>query len=143
MLLHMNNEDMSDLVNRFSKFMNSSEVSSNSSISPEFISNMANMMKNMNNASNNHSNSTNSDSTINDSENSSQIPNFDMNTILKMKSIFDQMNKKDDPRSNLLLSLKPYLKESRKNKVEQYVQLFNMSKVLDIFNNSSSGGAQK
>lgn len=41
---------------------------------------------------------------------------------------------KDDPRSNLLLSLKPYLKNSRKSKVEQYVQLFNMTKVMEAFN---------
>ena len=65
-----------------------------------------------------------------------------MDMLFKMKAIFDQMNKKDDPRANLLLSLKPYLKESRKNKVEQYVQLFNMSKVIDLFNNQSGGAAK-
>ena len=55
--------------------------------------------------------------------------------LLKMKSIMDKMNNnKNDPRSNLLLSLKPYLKESRKNKVEQYIQLFNMSKIIEAFN---------
>ena len=33
---------------------------------------------------------------------------------MKMKTIIDKMNTKDDPRSNLLQSLKPYLKDSRK-----------------------------
>ncbi len=32
-----------------------------------------------------------------------------------------------------MLSLKPYLKESRKSKVEQYVQLLNMTKVMEAF----------
>ena len=50
-----------------------------------------------------------------------------------MKSIMEKMNSKDDPRANLLLSLKPYLKESRKSKVEQYIKLFNMSKAFDVF----------
>ena len=58
---------------------------------------------------------------------------IDFETIMKMKSIVDKMNTKDDPRSNLLQSLKPYLKDSRKSKVDQYIQLMNMSKVMDVF----------
>ena len=50
-----------------------------------------------------------------------------------MKSIIDKMNIKDDPRSNLLESLKPYLKESRRNKLDQYVQLMNISRVMEVF----------
>lgn len=61
--------------------------------------------------------------------------NIDMNTILKMKSIMDKMqSNKDDPRANLLRSLKPYLKESRKSKIDQYVQLLNMTNIMEIFN---------
>ena len=52
---------------------------------------------------------------------------------MKMKTIIDKMNVKDDPRSNLLLSLKPYLKESRREKLDQYLQLMNISKALDFF----------
>lgn len=59
--------------------------------------------------------------------------NIDFDTIMKMKSIIDKMNVKDDPRSNLLESLKPYLKESRKSKVDQYIQLMNISRVMDVF----------
>ena len=66
-----------------------------------------------------------------------------MEMLLKMKKIFEQMNKKDDPRSQLLLALKPYMKESRKNKIEQYIQLFNMSQIMDIFNKTSGGDSSK
>ena len=52
---------------------------------------------------------------------------------MKMKSIIDNMNTKNDPRSNLLQSLKPYLNDGRKSKVDQYINLMNMSKVLDVF----------
>ena len=48
---------------------------------------------------------------------------------------------KNDPRSNLLMSLKPYLKESRKKKVDQYVQLFGLGKAFEVFN--SLGGENK
>ena len=52
-----------------------------------------------------------------------------------MKKIMDAMkNNKDDPRANLLLSLKPYLKNSRQEKVDQYIKLFNMSKVFEVIN---------
>lgn len=69
------------------------------------------------------------------SDNSSSVNNsstLDFETILKMKSIFEKMNSTEDPRANLLRSLKPYLKNSRQSKVDQYIQLFNMTKVMDI-----------
>ena len=75
---------------------------------------------------------SNSDSKKN---NDSSSFNIDINTMLKMKSIIDAMNnQKDDPRANLLKSLKPYLKESRKEKVDQYIKIFSMEKVFELFN---------
>lgn len=71
----------------------------------------------------------------NSSDFSNMFSGIDMNTILKMKGIMEKMNqKKDDPRSNLLLSLKPYLKRSRQDKVDQYIQLFNMGSILENMN---------
>lgn len=53
---------------------------------------------------------------------------------MKMKTVIDKMNtKNDDPRSKLLNSLRPYLKQSRQNKLDQYIQLMNMSKIIDVF----------
>lgn len=79
---------------------------------------------------NNSSNDNN-----NSASNNNPFSNIDMNTILKMKQVMEKMNqKKDDPRSNLLLSLKPYLKPSRKQKVDQYIQLLNMGSIMENFN---------
>lgn len=73
---------------------------------------------------------------------SSSSPDIDIATLMKMKSIIDSMNSnKDDPRSNLLLSLKPYLKESRQKKVDQYIKLFGLGKAFEVFN--SLGGEEK
>ena len=70
------------------------------------------------------------------------MPNFDMDTMLKMKSIIDNMNRsQNDPRANLLKSLKPYLKPSRKEKVDQYIKLFSMGKAFEILN--PLGGEKK
>ena len=142
------NEDMSEILNKFSAMMNSSKnpetdssnnsdnstKSDNPSISPETISNMIKILG--------VNNSTNNGNTSND-ENSSSMPNIDIETILKFKTVFDKMNSKDDPRAKLLRALKPYLKESRKEKVEQYIQFFNISKVIDLFGNASGGDVNK
>ena len=128
----MNNEDMSDI---FDKLNN---IAGQNNISPEMMNNLFNMFSNSTTSSDNKNstsqNSNNNCSNFSDNQNSSFTTNgIDFETIMKMKSIIDKMNVKDDPRSNLLHSLKPYLKDSRKSKVDQYIQLMNMSKVLDVF----------
>lgn len=125
------NNDSNNIDSKNVSSENSNEANSNG-INPEMLKNIMNMFNNSNNSNNSC-----------DSNASSSTPNIDINTLLKMKSIMDKINtNKNDPRSNLLLSLKPYLKESRKNKVEQYVQLFNMTKVIDAFNQNGGENAK-
>lgn len=131
----MNNEDMSDV---FDKLNN---IAGQNNISPEMVNNLFSMLNNSNNNnenSNNSGNSSHQDFNYSNNSTSSQENPFgdngiDFETIMKMKTIIDKINTKDDPRSNLLQSLKPYLKDSRKSKVDQYIQLMNMSKVMDVF----------
>ena len=113
------NEDLSSLFEKLNI--------NKDSISPDMINNLANMLNNKSNNSNSSSNSQK------EGTNNSSTSNIDFETIMKMKTIIDKMNVKDDPRSNLLLSLKPYLKESRREKLDQYIQLMNISKALDFF----------
>ena len=120
--------NISDMMNKFSDMMGNSSSSDAhsevkgdttnggfdaSKISPEMLKNLAGMFGSSNNGSGNSS--------------------IDMETILKLKGFMEQMNRKDTPDSNLLASLKPYLKESRKNKVDQYISLLNMSKAMNLF----------
>ena len=123
----MNNEDMSELFGKFSNMVKEGNI-------PDEMKNILSSL------SSNTSNSSETDSTSENSDNST--PSIDFETLLKMKSIMEKMNNNNDPRSNLLLSLKPYLKDSRKEKIDQYIKLFGMSKVLEVFN-SSGGDAQK
>lgn len=132
--MFLNNEDMSDV---FEKINN---IAGNNNISPEMVSNLFNMLNNSNTetsnadtSNSNNANSKNSDASSNNQDNPFNNNGIDFETIMKMKSIIDKMNVKDDPRSKLLQSLKPYLKESRQSKVDQYIQLMNMSKVMDVF----------
>lgn len=108
------NEDLSNIFEKFNI--------NKDSISPDMIDNIMGMINNNNQNSSNSSNSFDNFS-----------PDIDVDTILKMKTVIDKMNKKnDDPRSKLLNSLRPYLRQSRQNKLDQYIQLMNLSKIVDI-----------
>lgn len=129
------NMDFSNLVNNL-KNGNIPEDIKNK-ISPEMLSNFANMFNNMKSNNDSNNSNTNFENTSSNSSSNEQSNNFniDMDMIFKMKTVMDKMNNtKDDPRANLLLSLRPYLKESRKEKVEQYVKLFSMGKIIEVFN---------
>ena len=98
-------------------------------ISPEMLNNLGSML--------NSNNKT--------SQNSNQNGNFnlDMNTIMKMKTIMENMNNKDDPRANLLYSLKPYLRNGKKDKLDQYVNLLNVSKITEFMNQNNKNDNKK
>ena len=119
----MSDNDMNNIMNQINSMLKNNEF-------PDDLKNILNNFKNS--SSNNSSNESNN----------SSDPEIDINTILKMKQVMDSINSnKDDPRANLLMSLKPYLKESRQKKVDQYVKLFGLRKAFEIFN--TLGGENK
>ena len=112
-----------------------------SSISPEMIQNFSKMLSSQNNNNNNNNNfntNTNTDTNTSsqsrtNSNNNFDISGLDMNTIMKMSSVFQKMNNtKNDPRANLLNSLKPYLREGKKDKLDNYMNLLNVTKIAEI-----------
>ncbi len=138
----LNNGDLNNLV---------------SQIPPEMMQNFSNLMSNnsglnngqqtensnnndKNNSNNNNFNSNyknNTNNSTNNSATSNNMNNFDfskidMNMMLKMKSIMENLNSSNDPRSNLLYSLKPYLRDEKKGKIDQYANLLNFAKVAEV-----------
>lgn len=114
-----------------------------SQISPEMIQNFSKMLNSSvpNNSANSKEEKNNNKNTYNSNSSNSgfDFNQIDMNTILKMKSVMEKMNNNDDPRSNLLHSLKPYLRHTKQEKLDQYVNLLNFSKVADILKNDKKG----
>lgn len=149
----MNNMNFDEnTINKLKDMMNKGELNDViSQIPPEMIQNFSSMMssnsssnnKNENNNSNNNNNNNDiNNANSNTSNNNFDFSNIDMNTILKMQSIMSKMNNSNDPRSNLLYSLKPYLREERKAKVEQYANLLNVAKIAELFNNTNNNSSQ-
>ena len=144
---------MSDLnfnentINKLKDMMNKGELNDViSQIPPEMIQNFSSMMQNSDASSqkSNQNETPNYNSNINSEarQNSNNQGGFDfssidMNTILKMKSVMEKMNSKNDPRANLLYSLKPYLRDERKDKLDQYANLLNVAKIADLLKNDN------
>lgn len=124
--------DMNDIFQKLNTMLEDKDMSNN-------LKNILNNFSSSNNSDNTSTSSNNTNdsaqSNSDNSESSQKIPEFDINTILKIKTIMDSLNKNsDDPRSNLLLSLKPYLGENKKDKIDQYVKFLQFAKVLEILN---------
>lgn len=138
-------DDIKQMMNNMSK-SNSSTTEPNSNnildqISPEMINNLSNMLNSSNQTS--KSENFNFGSSGSSTNNTSNNFNLDMNTIMKMKSIMENMNNKNDPRANLLYSLKPYLRDSKKDKLDQYVNLLNVSKIAELMNKNNNNEEKK
>jgi len=138
----MNNEDMSDMIQKISSMVNNSnsanvdnnqDISSNSN--DKGLENLQYILSNMNLGSNENDNNQED----NNSTNNNNF-NIDFETIMKMKTVMDKFNStKNSPEANLLLSLKPYLNNNRKQKLDQYMQFLNITKVLEAFNSNGGG----
>lgn len=127
--------EVQGLVNNLNNGNNDSSQTLNNmlnQVSPEMLNNISSMLQS-NNTSNSSSNNANFNDKNNDNSNTSSSNfNLDMGTIMKMKSIMESMNQKNNPSTNLLYSLKPYLRDSRKEKLDQYANLLNVTKIADI-----------
>lgn len=56
-----------------------------------------------------------------------------LNQIMQIKNIMDNMAvNKNDPRTNLLLSLKPYMRDGRKHSIDSAVKLLGLTNVTKM-----------
>lgn len=120
-----------------------------SQISPEMMQNFSKMLSNQSNSQNqnntqnssfnsNQQNYNESNNNSSNTNNNFDFSNLDMDTIMKFSSALGKMkNSKNDPRANLLNSLKPYLRDEKKGKIDQYMNLLNVSKIAEIMKDNN------
>ena len=130
--------DMNDILQKFNNILEDKDMSNNLK---NILNNFSSSNSSNNSSESTDNNSTNTNNINTDYNNDSSekksnngIPEFDINTILKIKKIMDSLNtsNKDDPRANLLLSLKPYLNETKKDKIDNYVKFLQFAKILEV-----------
>lgn len=136
----LNNGNLNDLISQIppdamknlSEFMNKNNGSNQSYANSNDDNNSSNSVSNNTNS---QDDSTNSDFTNN--LNNFDFNNIDINTMMKVKSMMEKMNNSSGPRNNLLQSLKPYLRDEKRSKLDQYSNLLNMANLMELFNQNN------
>lgn len=145
----MNDNDMNEMFNK------AKEMLANNQVPDEFKSIVSNFQKsNSNNnynpnpkQTNNNQKNYNTYSQMNNKQTSSSnsndsMPDIDMATLMKMQSIMSKMKSSDnDDMSRLLLSLKPYLRDEKKDKIDEYIKLIKMGRLTQVI--ESLGGDKR
>lgn len=131
----MNDNDMANMLKKAQEMINNNQI-------PDELKNLvANMKKNSSNMDNNSNNTKGSKpnndgykQNSNNNENSS-FPDIDIETMMKLQNIMSKMKSfnNDDDMSKLLMSLKPYLRNEKKEKVDEYIKLIRMGKMTQAF----------
>lgn len=129
-----------EMIQNFSKLLSNQQndnqqQNKNQTNSNAYYNNQTNNTNQQNNFNNNtnHTQSSNFNENTTNTNNNFDFSNIDMNTIMKMTSVLGKMNNnQNDPRANLLNSLKPYLRDNKKGKLDNYMNLLNVSKIAEI-----------
>lgn len=125
-----------EMIQNFSKMLSNQENNKNENNSQNFNNynqNNINQKNNYNTHNINEENNFNSNQNNINQGNNFDFSNIDMNTIMKMTSALGKINSsKNDPSANLLNSLKPYLRDSKKDKLDNYMNLLNIAKIAEI-----------
>lgn len=135
---YSNKQDYNKYSNTYSqrntyKSNNTASNQSNNSTNNIDLNNISELLKNFQMNSNNSSNNnTNQD-----------FPNIDVETMMRIQNIMSKMKSADsnDDMSKLLISLKPYLRDEKKGKIDEYIKLIRMGKMTQMF--ESFGGDKK
>lgn len=135
----MNDNDINEMIKKAQDMIKNNQV-------PKELNDLAsqlgnNTVYNNSNYSNPQSNEyINSSNVSNNSYNSPNsgnpnMTNIDMNTILKMQNMLSKLNSSgsDDDMSKLLFALKPYLRNEKKEKINEYINLIKMGKMAQLF----------
>ena len=104
-----NESNLSDIVEKFNNILKDKDI------------NLGEIFEN-----NNETTDTNSDF------------NIDIETLLKLKDFFQKMNDSNNPRNRLLYSLKPFLKDSRKENLDKYIKIANLLVIMNIITDMNS-----
>ncbi len=128
---------VNNLINMLKK--NSSNEQSSQNIQSENSTNISynSQYKTNSNTCQNNQCETNTDTNQSSSQSTNSSTNIDFETIMKLKSIMETLNNSNNQDSNLLYSLKPYLRKSRQEKLDQYINILKITQVSKLFNNKS------
>ena len=119
-------EALNNLISSIKDKMNESNNNNESSSTTSSTINL-----NLNNDYSNSSNDTEKENN-NNNNNNNNSSSFDPELFIKIQKIMSAMNG-NNPKKNLLLSLKPFLRQTRQDKINEYINILNIISALDLF----------
>ena len=85
----------------------------------------------------NSNNGKNNENNNNNDTNSFNFSDIDPETLLKIQRLVSKMSK-NNPKKDLLRSLKPFLRKSRQDKMGEYMTILSLVDAIDIFGSKGS-----
>ena len=95
----------------------------------ELLEEFKNILKEKNIDINSILDNSNSDKNTNEQNQN----NVDIDTLLKIKTIFEKLNSNTSKNVNLLIALKPFLRKTRKDKIDDYIQMLKIAEITKEF----------
>lgn len=120
-----NKDALNNLINSIQEKMNNTEKNESSQNSSNDIFSLLNSLN------------SNSNTSSNNNSQSNENAEFDPNILFKIQKIMSSMNS-NNPKKNLLLSLKPFLRKSRQDKMSEYITILNVISILESLKNKDS-----
>lgn len=125
-----------DALNNFSNMINNSQKINDTENPVSIHTNSSDIPSNSESI---NSNIINSNTQSNENfQNDFDFSQIDMQRLMQIMSSIGKMNQTSDPRKNLLQSLKPYLREEKKEKLNQYTNLLNVASIVDFLNQNNN-----
>lgn len=124
-----NNQDITNNSNLSSNNINDQENSNENTYSNFDLGSIIGLLGKMN-SNDNPSTDTNTNSSFN-------FSNLDPNMFSKLQKIVVSLGKKD-PKKDLLVSLKPFLRKSRQDKIGEYITILTIIRAFEAFNEKGS-----
>lgn len=121
----MDNNDMNNLIKKAQEMIQNNQI-------PDELKDIIKNMPSNNTLSTNKSNSSSDKTNLN---NLNDPSNIDINKLMNLVSKINSQTS-DDDMSRLLFALKPYLRNEKKEKIDEYIKLIKMGKIaqfIDIF----------
>lgn len=132
------NEDNKDALNNLIHSIQE-KMGNNAENSDEARSNISSLLNTLNssNTSSQDNSQDHSKESTDESSNSNPFGSIDPSIFLKIQQIMSALNSKS-PQKDFLISLKPFLRKSRQDKMGDYLTILSVISVLESFKNKGS-----
>lgn len=128
-----NSKALSDLIQSIQAKIGAEEIDNTQNDSQENSNNLNSILNNLDISSilSNFSNNSN------EKKENDNFSGFDPSFLFKIQRIMSSLTK-DDPKKNLLISLKPFLRKSRQDKINEYISMLTILNAIEVFNDKGS-----